>query len=406
MMRRLYLQIYLSFVLMLVIAVVAGGLAGRFIHGQRAMPEPVANALARVVKDLRLAEPEACARFGRETGLSVLLTEQGTELARVGDLRPVRDESSTWHWARGGPVLAYAVDGRVLQLGVPLHDRPDGTFMLALLAVAGATGLGAWPVARGITRRLEALRSGVAAWGDGALSRRVPVEGQDEVAALAEAFNGAADQVAALVDGQRRMLASASHELRSPLARLRMALELIEAPDAAPHVAQAVREVEELDQLIGDLLLTTRAQAVGRLTGAPPVDLGALARAEAQRVGARVVGDGSTPGDTAMIRRALRNLLENARRHGGPEVCVVIEGATVSVEDDGPGVPAAEVERIWEPFYRPQGHRESEGGVGLGLALVREIARVHGGHAGYTPRPGGGSGFWIRLAPVGAGPVG
>ena len=245
---------------------------------------------------------------------------------------------------------------------------------------------------------------GVEGLGAGDLGSRVQVQGRDEVAALAAQFNRAADRIEALVAGQRRMFASASHELRSPLARLRMAVELL--ADAAPQqhalASEAGRDIEELDALVGDLLLSSRLEARPDIAHTP-VDLAAIVADEATRAGATDLSSGTAElrGDPAALRRLIRNLLENARAHGQPPIEITVDttatGLRIVVEDRGPGVPEAERERIFEAFYRPAGHREGDGGVGLGLALVRQIAALHGGVVRCEARPGGGSRFVAEL---------
>jgi signal transduction histidine kinase len=132
------------------------------------------------------------------------------------------------------------------------------------------------------------------------------------------------------------------------------------------------------------------------------VDLLALAAEEGARVDAAADGSSATvAGDERLLRRALRNLLENARRYGGGDVSVIVatagNQATLQVCDRGPGVPAAQRERIFEPFYRLPGHAEQAGGVGLGLSLVKQIAERHGGSVRCTARDGGGSCFELRF---------
>jgi signal transduction histidine kinase len=276
---------------------------------------------------------------------------------------------------------------------------------VALSLLALAIALGAYPVVRRLTRRLERLRTRVEALGAGALATRVEVEGHDEVAHLARSFNRAADRIERLVNAQRAMLAGASHELRSPLARMRMAIELL-ASDNRPELRQRLtQDIAELDELIGELLLASRLDAFEHLERTETVDLLALLAEEGARTAAEVSG---TPvciqGDPRMLRRLMRNLLENARRYaaGAPvEASIMLlqpAGARLCIADRGPGVPEQERERIFEPFYRPAGmHEHRDGGVGLGLALVRQIARHHGGDARCVPRAGGGTCFEVDL---------
>jgi signal transduction histidine kinase len=168
--------------------------------------------------------------------------------------------------------------------------------------------------------------------------------------------------------------------------------------------AGAERDLAELDALIGELLEASRLEAQGAAR-AEEVDLLALVAEEAARIGADVEGAPIVlRGDARLLRRLTRNLLENARRHGkGSPVEARVgkdgaAGARLSIADRGPGVPEPERERIFEPFYRPPGGAEAGEGYGLGLALVRQIARAHGGDVRCRPREGGGTVFEVTLA--------
>ncbi len=284
---------------------------------------------------------------------------------------------------------------------------PDGVGLAVLLLLLfAAVALGAWPVVRRLTRRLESLKRGVEAFGAGALHQRVAEDGRDEVAALGASFNRAAAQIEALLQSHKSLLANASHELRSPLTRLKMAVSMLE--DSTPEQRAAMRHeidvnIAELDALVEEVLLASRLDAAATLDLRDEVDLLGLAAEEAARVGADAQGDAVLlRGDERLIRRALRNLLENARRYGGGEVELAVQrqgpdAVQVQVLDRGPGVPEAYRERIFEPFFRLPGHAEKAGGVGLGLALVRQIAERHGGQVRCAQRDGGGSRFSLVL---------
>jgi two-component system OmpR family sensor kinase len=291
--------------------------------------------------------------------------------------------------------------------GRPLLPRGPTGFLWLLGIVALAVVVGSYPIIRRLTLRLEALRGGVERWGEGDLSVRVREEGNDEVAFLARRFNHAAERVETLVNSHKSLLANASHELRSPLARIRMGLELMD-PEPSPRSRDEIaRNIAELDQLIDEILLASRLDARESDIGTvESVDLTGLAAEESARAGAEL--DVATSSQTVVVRgvpkllrRAIRNLLENARRYSnGPvHVAVLREGdqAVVRVCDHGPGVPEGERERIFEPFYRMRGASEREGGVGLGLALVRSITLRHHGQVHCEDNPGGGACFVLSL---------
>jgi signal transduction histidine kinase len=292
---------------------------------------------------------------------------------------------------------------------------PSIGFVALLAAFAFAVALGSYPVVRRLTQRLESLQRGVERLGAGDLRARVDESGQDEAAFLAKRFNRAADQVEALVQSQKSMLANASHELRSPLARIRMGLELMETSPSAALKAELSRNIAELDALIDEILLASRleTQASGALQAVrEPVDLLALAAEEGARLNVELTWHGAAhdallPGDGRLLRRLIRNLLENAQRHGGQDVSLIVsaDSAQVQIEvaDRGPGVAADERERIFEPFYRSSHASEQHGGVGLGLSLVRSIARQHGGSVQCLSREDGkGARFVVRLPKIAA----
>jgi len=278
--------------------------------------------------------------------------------------------------------------------GVHMHAMG---FVALLVVIALVVAAGAYPVVRRLTGRLERLQRSVEAWGEGQFATRVAVEGEDEVARLAASFNHSAARIEALVAAQKSLLANASHELRSPLARIRMVAELM-AGQATPSMqAELRRNVAELDQLIDEILLASRLDAVGAAIPHPEeVDLTGIVAEECARVGAALdAGMVDVRGDAKLLRRMVRNLLENAVRYGaGSPVDVRLAEAgeaafRLDVCDGGPGIPGPERERIFEPFYRIAGASEAAGGVGLGLSLVRQIARHHGGDVQCMPREAG-----------------
>jgi signal transduction histidine kinase len=292
-------------------------------------------------------------------------------------------------------------------LSRPWWGRGPGGFLWILGIMALAVAIGSYPIIRRLTLRLDDLRQGVERWGEGDLSTRIKETGTDELAFLAERFNHAAERVETLLESHKSLLANASHELRSPLARIRMGLELME-PQTSPAFQDEIRRnIAELDQLIDEILLASRLDAKEADIGTiESVDLTGLAAEECARAGAELVPSNEerplvVPGVVKLLRRAMRNLLENARRYSDGPVTVELtrEGrdAVVRVRDRGPGVPHAERERIFEPFYRLAGASERFGGVGLGLALVRSITQRHQGSVHCEDQQGGGACFVLRV---------
>lgn len=336
-----------------------------------------------------------------------------------GHMHEEPDDEGRGSFGHGPEFIVQLQDGQTVHLHLPRPPRNSwfaplgffGTLALVALAVALAT----YPIVRRLTRRLEDLQAGVERWGQGDLGVRVAAQGEDEVAYLAQRFNHAAARIEALVQSrdallasQKSLLANASHELRSPLARIRMGLELM-GDGSGDSVAQRrpaiERNLQELDMLIDEILLASRLDSKEADVGTfEPVDLVGLAAEECARVQALLQDPPphlSVPGVSKLLRRALRNLLENANRHAGGEVQLQLRQeagfAVVEVLDKGPGVPADLRERIFEPFYRLPGASEKDGGVGLGLALVKSIAQRHGGSVQCSNRPQGGACFSLRL---------
>src|SRR5690606_24423297 len=212
----------------------------------------------------------------------------------------------------------------------------------------------------------------------------------------------AAGRIEELVTAHRSLLANASHELRSPLARLRMASELHEAAPSEARRAEILRNLSELDELVGEILLASRLDHAGTIELAEDVDLLALVAEEGARAGVAVTGEAATiKGDARLIGRLARNLMQNALRHGAPPVSAEIrrqgDMVELSVRDHGPGIAEAERERVFEPFYRPSGRSEQAGGWGLGLALVRQIAQHHGASVRQETPADGGARFVVTF---------
>jgi signal transduction histidine kinase len=266
--------------------------------------------------------------------------------------------------------------------------------------MAIAIAIFAYPVVRGLTRRIERLQTGVETLGAGNLATRVAVEGRDEVARLAASFNRAASKIEELVSAHRLLLANASHELRTPLSRIRLGIELFEAKPDPRTKADIARDIAELDELIEEILLASRLDIAAAPPATENVDLLALVAEEcAHYDGCALDGEPVVlRGDARLLRRLVRNLLDNAQRHGKPPIRVELRRnglqVSLSVIDAGDGIPSSEREHVFLPFHRLRGDRK---GAGLGLALVRQIARLHGGDATATTRPDAPNCIAVRL---------
>ncbi len=263
-----------------------------------------------------------------------------------------------------------------------------GAYPLLLAAIATIT----WRVVGATLRPVEALRQGAEEI-SASHSGRLPVPGgADELHRLGVTLNAMLDRLESARARQRAFVADAAHELRSPLASLRTQLDVAEHLDEQPPLADLSAEVDRLTRLVDDLLLLARVD-----DGSPgpgrrePVPVGALLAAVAQgyagaRVPVTVVGDSSESisGNPASLRRILDNLAGNAIRHAASTVRLSARRADgslrIDVVDDGPGVPPADRERVFDRFTRlDDGRARDEGGAGLGLAIVRELVQAHGG---------------------------
>jgi len=257
-------------------------------------------------------------------------------------------------------------------------------------------------------RPVEAIRAQVASMSEKDLAERVPVPvARDEVGRLAETMNGMIARLESAQKVQRRFVADASHELRSPLATIGAGLELLQ--DSDPGTVRTLRgETERLGRLVDDLLLLARADERGLQPRRDEVDLDELVEAER----ARPYEDGvrtevrtepvRVVGDRGQLVRVLRNLVDNAHRHAGAQVVVTLgrdgDQAALDVADDGPGVPADDRSRIFERFVRLDDARaRADGGSGLGLAIVAEVVAAHDGKVWVEENPGGGALFRVRL---------
>ncbi|WP_132428321.1 sensor histidine kinase [Pseudonocardia endophytica] len=299
----------------------------------------------------------------------------------------------------------YSAQGRPITVLVgqpllPVHQAVDTVEVMVMVGVpilVLVTGFFTYLFSSRALRPVEAIRRRVAGLTDRDLSTRVPEPvTQDEVGKLARTMNGMLSRLQESQATQRRFVADASHELRSPLATVSTGLELLGAgmPEDSADMAtvQTLRgETTRLTSLVENLLFLARADERGLTPRREEVDLDEIAEAERVRPSAddRVAVTVSTEpvrvtGDRGQLVRVLRNLVDNARRHAGHAVLVTVHGdgetAVVDVEDDGPGVPEADRARVFERFVRlDEARARGDGGSGLGLAIVSELVAAHGG---------------------------
>jgi len=349
------------------------------------------------------------------------------------------------------PMLPVSEIGDGLHIGIPAHTSPFGRIRFSAQTVSAPDGASytvlvaegsqavvsavktvaialaiAAPIVIGVSaaatyilvarsmRSVDAIRSRVAEISTSDLAERVPVpERRDEIAALAETMNGMLARIEAGHAAQQRFVGDASHELRSPLATIISALDVAVAhPELLDRELAAdtlIPEAQRMQALVDDLLLLARADERGLAIRREDVDLDDIAADEAQRLRRETslaVHAELTPtrlvGDARALSRVLRNLLENAALHAASRIDVAVASgggdATVSVTDDGPGIPAADRERVFDRFVRLDPDRSrTAGGAGLGLAIVREIVAAHRGSVTVGDRPGGGTRMTIQL---------
>ncbi|MEY2631766.1 MAG: hypothetical protein RIR00_420, partial [Pseudomonadota bacterium] len=299
--------------------------------------------------------------------------------------------------------------------GPPPRPRfPTLPLLAAILVSLVSSALLAWYFAKPIRH----LRAGIAAAAAGRLDQQVSAgmgRRRDELADLGRDFDRMSGQLRQLLDSRRRLLHDVSHELRSPLARLQAAIGLArQQPDKLESYLQRIeRESERMDQLVGELLTLARLEADASTVGSECFNLGELlgeisedARFEAEAHGRQLTlhGDFDCPlqGNSELLYRAIENVIRNAIRHTPPDSAVEVAGQrtertfSLSIRDHGPGLTAADLEKIFAPFYRAATSEPSTG-HGLGLTLARRVIEAHGGQITARNHPAGGLEMHIEL---------
>ncbi len=317
-------------------------------------------------------------------------------------------QGHVWLWTSipaGGHDIGVGVDNSRIQTQ-PLRALLFGLLLTLPLAI----GLALW-WARRITRPVEAMEQTAARLARGDTPQRLPQSGTRELARLAAHFNQMAQRIDALLQARTTLLAGVSHDLRTPLARIRLALELQRMQPDDARLDQIERDVLAMDRLIGEVLQLARG-----LQAQAPQDLALLPWLQArQHEHAEWAGsqgaelDVQCPAslhawaDAAALQRAVDNLLGNAVRHAPGQITLLAEPSPtpgwvrIAVADRGPGIPAEHRASVFEPFVRLDAARTPGAGSGLGLAIVRQLAQQHGWAVGLQPRDGGGLLAWVDM---------
>lgn len=353
---------------------------------------------------------------------------QLAQLVRRGGKRD-REKSSArlvgFRLEEGGAVVV----GRVRRIATWTHALGLQTLPQKLLVIFAMSGLVSFLIARHLTRPIRSLRQATQRIAEGDLDVRVtPKLGStnEELLALARDFDAMAARMQELLSSQRRLLSDVSHELNSPLARLRVALELArKRVGSEDHglLDRIEREAERLGVLVEGILTVSRF-AHASTEARSPVDLAELvgqvvddadfeARASGRRVEITRRGSAVVQGDAEILRRAIENVIRNAVRFTAEGTCVEVtveprrsEGGgeanaevfEITVRDHGPGVPAEALSQIFEPLFRVDADRDRRtGGAGLGLAIAERAVRLHGGTIAAANVPGGGLQVVVRL---------
>ena len=317
---------------------------------------------------------------------------------RIGSL-PSPPSTKSRGYVNGQLVVTHrSADGRYWFVAVDAHQTDRWTFFPYYLLVIGTTGLLCWLAAVGIVSPIRKITASVDRFGQGDLSTRVNMQRRDEIGGLARSFDEMAERLQRLVMSERRLLQDISHELRSPLARLKFSVKLTRTA-ADPNVAldRVERDVNRITSLVSEIVEVTRIEGEPSARRWQKVNLGELVEetvsdceVEAEFRGCSICMEGKisneVSGDAELLRRAVENVLRNAIRYSPDQTKIDVtlaeadQGATIAVRDHGPGVPGVLLTDIFEPFFRVEEAREADtGGIGLGLSIAKRAVQLHGG---------------------------
>jgi two-component system OmpR family sensor kinase len=428
---RLFTRIYLHFVgVLLVMALAAGVIGSLAFHGPilHSFAARLSTHAAGLVAD-RFTQPERVdhlvQRLGADLDMDITVrTPNGTLLSAFGNPLPILDARDLEEVEKAPIILSRL---HPFCIAAPVKNDQTGAFLgvlevsprrrfgdvnlwrpiLSLVGVLLLVGLATAPLARRLSRPVDQLLNATRRFGEGDLSHRIAMPMRhghrrpDQLLELTRAWNEMAERIQTLIGGHRELLANVSHELRSPLARLRVALELLpKDPSTEARFSDIELDLSELERLIDDVLTASRLEASGLPLRRERTDAASLLGTLAERAvhdpalagkAVRVEATGALPlvADAALLKRALWNLVENAGKYGEAPVTISAtprDGSMVfAVSDEGPGIPAEERARVLEPFFRgdkartPSAAGTPSQGFGLGLTLARRIAEAHGG---------------------------
>ncbi|NOR52124.1 MAG: HAMP domain-containing protein [Gammaproteobacteria bacterium] len=430
----LFLRIFLSFWFAAILLAVSFFLIGRYSGGEAIeRTEAVLEAQAEVVASLRLEggrratmhwlfqqDQQQRPRLVDSDGQSPFPPQrhrdpQRPKLQPYGPVRPGIKRLKHGHVA---VVVALPGVNPPLYLIKQIDPGQMHRLPMYLLPLIGIViiGLVSLALAMALSRRIRHLRSAAQIIAEGDFSARVELTGRDEVSALAADFNLMAERISEMMVSQQQLVSDVSHELRSPLARLRIALELAErAEEPSPALARIAKEADELEQLVTDLLSLARIESgqsllerqsvpLCKLLGNIVADASFEGEAHRRQVILEHCDEASVEGDPVLLHAAIENVVRNALRYTPEESTVVVrlqrdeQSLQITIDDQGPGVPEEALCRLFEPFARVAEARDrNSGGYGLGLAITGRTLTAHGGDARAENRPDGGLRVMLTL---------
>ena len=339
---------------------------------RRASSEPQARAVTAAIEEALPGRVVQAVAGERRGGLAISIRLSGDGPQPWLNLR-----------TRGGPPA-----------GAPIE--PGALLVVLGLSLVATLGV-AWLFLRRLVRPLRRLEAATRAAGRGDRSVRVAEDGASELRALAAAFNAMQSDIARFDAERMRTMGAVGHDLRTPITSLRIRAEMLDPQDGAPMI----RTLDEMTVMADGLVAFARG--AGEAEPLAPVDLADLLTRLAETRGATLasVVPVQVPGRPVALGRLFGNLVDNALRYGGgARLSLARDGgqAVVTVSDDGPGIDAGRLERMFDPFVRGDGSRSADtGGAGLGLSIARTIAQAHGGEIRLANRPGGGLDAVVRL---------